>query len=237
MSPRVETRRLADAPALMVSIEEPGESARKGTVLFYHGFTATKEVNRPELEGLAAAGFLAIGIDNAGHGERRDPDWEAKFGPGGDWERHFLDLARASSDEVPKLIDALEAEDLVYNGRIGICGISMGGIIALGALPGEPRLRAAVSIVSAPRTLRDADLAEIPPRAILSQSAGRDEVVPALEAEQFHQRMARFYTDMPERNAFINYPNSEHMMDPADWEERVWPRTIAWFARFLPTPP
>jgi len=231
-----ETRSLGTVPALFVHQGSRDDAVRKGTVLFYHGFSAEKEVNLTELEGLAAAGFLAIGLDNAGHGGRRLPDWEAHFGPDGDWEENFMALVRQSSAEVPTLVDELIEEDAIHEGRVGICGISMGGMIAFGALPLEPRLRAAVSIVSAPRTLSEADYAAIPPRAVLSQSAGRDEIVPHTEAEQFHQRLAGFYGDLPERNGFINYPDSGHTMDPDDWTEQVWPRTVAWFERFLPLP-
>jgi alpha-beta hydrolase superfamily lysophospholipase len=39
------------------------------TVLWFHGFTAGKATHRPEFATLAEAGFLAVGIDAAGHGE------------------------------------------------------------------------------------------------------------------------------------------------------------------------
>jgi len=233
MSTRAEAIDLGGAPALVVSTEDPDTSAERGTVLFYHGFSAGREVNHKELALLAEAGFAAVGIDAVGHGNRRDPDWDAKFGEGGDWETHFLDLVRRSSAEVPTIIDALIVRGWAHRGRIGICGISMGGMIAFGALPSEQRISAAVSIVSAPRTLTTTDLAKIPPCAILSQSAGRDTTVPASEAERFHQRMAGYYREMPERNAFINYPESEHMMRADDWDQGVMPRTVRWFQRFL----
>lgn len=58
------------APALIVRPSDEPLPA----VLWFHGFGVDKETHRPELERLAAAGFAAIGIDAAGHGERRLPD-------------------------------------------------------------------------------------------------------------------------------------------------------------------
>jgi hypothetical protein len=59
--------RLGPAPALIV---RPDDTPR-ATLLWYHGLGVSKETHRPELERFARAGILAIGIDAAGHGERR----------------------------------------------------------------------------------------------------------------------------------------------------------------------
>src|SRR5215471_10432805 len=78
---------LASAPALLLFRTSPQDSARQGTVLFYHGFGASKETSASVLSGLAAAGFLAVGIDGIGHGERRSVDFEARFPP---FEPHLM---------------------------------------------------------------------------------------------------------------------------------------------------
>ena len=50
------------------------DSTPRPVVLFYHGLHSTKETHRKELESLATRGFLAVGVDAVGHGERRIED-------------------------------------------------------------------------------------------------------------------------------------------------------------------
>src|SRR5271156_3553618 len=66
--------RVAGVPALLWCREAPEVAARRGTVLFYHGFGGTKEKLGAYLSALAEAGFLAVSLDAVGHGERRYPD-------------------------------------------------------------------------------------------------------------------------------------------------------------------
>ncbi|MBI2265239.1 MAG: hypothetical protein HYU64_08710 [Armatimonadetes bacterium] len=79
MMEKVEKATLGLAPALLVYKENLEKAAIKGTILFYHGLSAAKETNLKELRSLADAGFLAVGLDNIGHGERRYSDFERRF--------------------------------------------------------------------------------------------------------------------------------------------------------------
>lgn len=74
-----EPVRLAGAPALLVHRSDAQAASRRGTVLLYHGLGVDKHCHLHELKSLARAGFLAVGVDNVGHGERRYPDYEARF--------------------------------------------------------------------------------------------------------------------------------------------------------------
>jgi alpha-beta hydrolase superfamily lysophospholipase len=58
---------IATAPALALFDGSSEQSGKCGTILFYHGFGASKERHIDELRLLADAGFLAIGIDSVGH--------------------------------------------------------------------------------------------------------------------------------------------------------------------------
>ncbi len=219
--------RLAGAPVLMAFNGAPADAARKGTVLFYHGFTASKEANRGELASLADSGFLAVGVDNVGHGERRDPEWEAKFGPGGNWARHFRQLTRRTAEEVGAVIDALAGRGLAE--RVGVCGISMGGMIGYESLVCDQRVRAVAAVVSSPRYISDAErLARLFPAAILSQTGGLDEIVAFEDVARFHRALAPYYAAAPERQQWIHYPESPHIMRPQDWDA-AWRKTLAWF--------
>ncbi len=228
-----ETRDLlAHAPVLMCAQGSIEHAAARGTILFYHGFTANKEVNRKELHALAAAGYLAIGVDNWGHGERRLADFEARFADPAHWETTFVELLQHSVVEVPDLIDSLAARGLLHEGRLGLAGISMGGMIAYGAVPLDRRIRAIATIVATPKWLPTQNWPDLYPCAILSQTAGRDKVVDADEAARFHLALARWYAERPDRNAWVNYPDSEHMMRPEDFET-AWMRLTDWFNRHL----
>ncbi|HKH44870.1 MAG TPA: acetylxylan esterase [Thermoanaerobaculia bacterium] len=144
-----EKRRLGAAPAL---IARPS-SARLPlpTVLWFHGFTAGKATHRPELATLAEAGFLAVGIDAAGHGERRLPDFEERFsGTKDETDREFYALVAATAAEVPGIIDLLRGAGLADEARIGAAGVSMGGMITYGAAAIDPRIRAAVALLASP---------------------------------------------------------------------------------------
>ncbi len=223
---------LAGAPVLLCGRGLLKDASAKGTILFYHGFNACKEVNRKELHALAAAGFLAVGVDNWGHGERRLADWEARFADPAQRECAFLDLVQRSVNEIPTLVDALQARGLLAEGRLGVAGISMGGIIAYGALPLEKRIRAIATIVATPKWLERHHWPACYPCAILSQTAGQDTIVDPEDASRFHLTLAQWYAQCPERNAYINYPLSEHMMRPEDFEI-AWQRLTEWFNRHL----
>jgi pimeloyl-ACP methyl ester carboxylesterase len=98
-------------------------------LLFCHGFGGSKEgpVDR-YLTALAEAGFLAVGLDAVGHGERRYPDfdvifsderWDTKFE---ETESDFLRLIDDTAAEVPAVIDDLLRRGWARPGRIGIGG-------------------------------------------------------------------------------------------------------------------
>ena len=107
------------------------ERELRGTVLVYHGLTACKETQEKELASLARRGFLAVGVDAVGHGERRYPDLEKRMADENS-HVHFLEMVRASVVEIPGLV--CEIKKLFPNhGSFGLTGISMGGYIAFAA--------------------------------------------------------------------------------------------------------
>ncbi|MDQ3282091.1 MAG: alpha/beta fold hydrolase [Acidobacteriota bacterium] len=151
--------KLGTAPALIATPD--GEP--RATLLWYHGLGVSKETHFPELERFARAGIRAIGIDAAGHGERRLPDFEERFAP----PRHvieplLLQLVNESVAEIASIVDALQVE------RVALCGISFGGYITYRGAVADPRITAAVSLLGAP----DFSLADSYfPRALLSLTA------------------------------------------------------------------
>ncbi len=229
---------LGGVPLLVVSRGAPVEAARQGTVLFIHGLGASKETNRPELERFADAGFLAIGIDAVGHGERRYPDFDERFAP---WapqrEQALIETVVATVHELPGLIDLLEGAGLAHPGGVGLCGVSFGGFVGYGAVP-SGRLSALMALIASPswrvdvpeNPARNAD--QFYPCAVLSQVAGQDELVNPREAFEFHRQLEPYYAREPELLSFIEYPESGHFMREQDWYAAL-DRAVEWFRRFL----
>jgi dienelactone hydrolase len=224
-----------------------GNRGRRPAILLYPGLSSAKEVQRKELSWLASAGFLAIAVDNVGHGKRRDPDFDQRH-HGPDWHGHFLRWTYATVREVPALLDALQ--DFLGDGLgpIGITGISMGGYIAYGAAPLDARLKAAVPILGSPDwrpkqpgtptdewivgqspCFRPELYAQIP---LLAFNAGRDDSVPAAPSRDFIQALRERHGASPDRVQFVEYPESTHFMREQDWND-LWERAIAFFRAHL----
>jgi uncharacterized protein len=211
--------RLATAPALIV---RPDDTPR-ATLLWYHGLGVSKETHRPELERFARAGILAIGIDAAGHGERRLPNFEERFAPPREVIEPLLyQLVDESVAEIPSILDALGVK------RIALCGISFGGYITYRGAARDPRITAAVSLLGSP----DPSLANVTfPTALLSLTAENDENVPPHAARAFHRELESRYAGAPERLAYHEYPGGTHFFTAEDWEDAM-ARTIEWVLRF-----
>jgi len=212
--------KLGTAPALIV---RPDRTPR-ATMLWYHGLGVSKETHLPELERFARAGILAIGIDAAGHGERRLPDFEERFAPPREVIEPLLhQLVDESVAEIPAILDALGAE------RIALCGISFGGYITYRGAVRDPRITAAVALLGSP----DPSLAEAMfPTALLSLTAEKDENVPPDAARAFHRELEARYASAPERLAYHEYPGGTHFsFTEEDWEDAMR-RTIEWVLRW-----
>ncbi len=233
---------IGDIPLRMVHDGSARVGAKRGTILVFHGFGAEIAAQTKELLSLAEAGFLAVGVDAVGHGARRFPDFEARFGGGGRrCEGPFLEVVTRSAAEVPSLIDALIETEGARLDRIGIAGISMGGYIAYAAALSETRISAMTPVLASPEwpgspaESPHRHLDRFPPIALLSQTAALDENVPPEGARRFHERLGRLYASHPERLRYVEFPNCQHFMPDAEWTE-LWTNVICWHQRFLGGP-
>ena len=112
------------------------------TVIFYHGFTSSKEVYAYFAVALAQAGIRAVLPDADMHGARYDGDSERRLS-------HFWEILRSNIDELPDIEQALRAGQRVDGERLAVGGASMGGMTALGALARYPQLHCAASMMGA----------------------------------------------------------------------------------------
>lgn len=223
------SRKVAGVPLLLAR-----PSSAQGPlplVLWFHGFGVDKEVHRKELAQIAGAGFLAVGVDAAGHGERRLPDLVARIdAPQAEALRTAVELAEATAREVPTVVRALVAEGLADGGHVAVAGISMGAFVVYRAVVEEPSLRAAVAILGSPEW----PAGDSPHRhldafrrvALLSITAEHDENVPPGPARELHRRLAERHP-RPERARYVELPGAVHLMGPADWDTTM-AETLEW---------
>lgn len=246
MDPKISRLPLASAPVLAVFCDAPEERAKRGTILFYHGFGESKDGYVPVLQRIAEAGFLAVGVDGIGHGERRYPDFHERFPPisppligNVQLEAAFLSLVRETAQEVSLILDALIERGWALASRIGIAGHSFGGFVTYAAVVADKRLQVAASVVGSPQwrlpwsESPHLHLDRFFPTALLSQVAGKDtNALPAF-ARELHHRLGPYYAQAPGRLRYIEYPNSPHDLSAEDWEQ-AWDTVAAWFAPHLP---
>jgi pimeloyl-ACP methyl ester carboxylesterase len=237
--PLMQTKIELVAPALLVYADNLTRARQQGSVLFYHGLGSDKDQQMQELNSLAERGFLAIGVDAVGHGERRYPDFEQRFsGQNPDFGQELIQAVTQTAQELPSLIDAYVQAELIQADKLGLIGVSMGGYIAYAAILADARIKAAAVILGSPHWWEapgespDRQLSGFYPTAILSQNAGQDRSVSPEYARAFHQQLAAYYTESPERQAYLEYPDSGHFMHEADWK-RCWENALGWMDTYL----
>lgn len=206
------------------------------TVLWFHGFGVDMEPHRKELRQLAEAGFLAVGVDAAGHGARRLPDLDARqAAPHAQALRTMIELAARTADEVPGVARALAEEGLADGGRIGVVGVSMGGYVVYAAVLAEPGIRAAVSILGSPEWPEGDSphhqLDGFRRTALLSITAERDENVPPAGARDLHHRLAQADPGSP-RHRYVELPGAVHLMSEEHWNQAMG-ETVRWLSIHL----
>lgn len=226
---------LAGVPALVASIEDPSETAGRGTVLLLHGLTGTKEVQRTEAHALAHHGYLAVTLDAVGHGSRRYPDFDERFAADGD--RSFFEIVQRTADELPAVIAALAGLGWARPGQLGACGISMGGFILFGAVSAGCAIDVAATIVASPRWRHVPEsphqqLERYFPTPLLMQTGSADLTVSPDGARDLHRELLSRYASVPERLRYLEHEGEGHMFSPPAWH-RAWDEVLAWFGRFL----
>jgi len=129
----LRTERLADIECIHAV---PADAWQKPlpVILFYHGFTSSKEVYSYFAVALAQAGFRVVMPDAWLHGARYQGNSQQRMG-------YFWEILRQSIDELPLLEGVLRDNHWIADERFAVAGASMGGMTALGAAVRYPHIR------------------------------------------------------------------------------------------------
>jgi dienelactone hydrolase len=128
-----------------------GNTARLPVVIMLHGTGGKKEDMKEQMEKYAQAGFFAVAIDGPFHGERASPGAKSA-----DYELAVLQAWRTGQGhpffydtvwDVMRLVDYLQKRDDVDPQRIGLMGVSKGGIETYLTAAVDPRIAAAVPFI------------------------------------------------------------------------------------------
>ncbi len=212
---------LAGIPTLWCFQQSTKKAAENGVVLLFHGLFSNKEANLKELLFLAENGFLAIGVDAPGHGDR--PPFEPRRDLPED--QKFLDLVLKSAREIPLLVDELVRADLVKNAKnLAVAGISLGGYIAYASVLWEPRIRSIAPILGSPCWNHSLSPHRFPGKFrevnLLAQNAGKDESVPYEPSRDFVDRLQQSFCNSESASfSYRLYPESGHFMESDDWDK------------------
>jgi len=149
----VQTEKVEHIPVIWV--EPDANSHPRRLALFLPHFTGTKEKVRPQLEDLAADGFVAMSFDPWQHGERgsgETPDEmvERVFAA---FRRRFWPILGQTTLDVLRVID-WAIDTLAVEPAIRVGGLSMGGDVAVAAAGIDRRIERVAAVVSTPDWLR-----------------------------------------------------------------------------------
>lgn len=119
------TRRvtLAGVPAI---VAHPDWKTQTPVMLWMHGRTVSKELDPGRYLRWIRSGIAAVALDLPGHGERFDAELQRP--------ERVLDIVARMLPEIDHVVDALAApqwHDLLHFDRMGIGGMSAGGMTAL----------------------------------------------------------------------------------------------------------
>ena len=205
------------------------------TVFVLHGLGSAKERQLDLCLRLVRAGFAAVAVDAALHGERtreQSRDLSDFSHPG--FVPAFTHVVRQTVADLA----AFASEWGLPN--YGLIGHSMGGFIALHTALADARARAVVVVGGAlDATLAGADddpvrrARELAGRAVLLLHGVNDDVVPIYGARNLHAALLPHYAgDTAPRLSLVELEGVGH-----EWTPGIADASVAWMTQFLPGTP
>jgi cephalosporin-C deacetylase-like acetyl esterase len=141
----------ADSRVPGILLKKPSLKGPTPVIIVLHGTGGTKESELPLLRELAQKGFIAVAIDGRYHGER------TRSGKGSaEYQDAILRAFREQREhpffydtvwDVMRLVDYLDTRDDIDSKRIGLIGISKGGVETYLTAAVDPRIACAVPCI------------------------------------------------------------------------------------------
>lgn len=205
-------------------------------VLWFHGLGVSKDTHQQELQEISDAGFLAVGVDAAGHGERSLASLSDRIAQASQDEalRLMLPLAELTARDVPLIVRTLRDDGLADERRIAVAGISMGAYTVYRAVAMVQGIRAAVALLGSPEWPEGISPHWHPEAfrqtAILSITAEDDASVPPDGARRFHAALASdARRTAPAR--YLELRGGQHLLSDEHWKT-ARREMIDWLHRF-----
>lgn len=246
-----EEKHVVDGIPLLRLVAKEVEEPYK-TVVFYHGWSASKDTQRMRGLILASFGYQVIIPDAIHHGERgsldySDPETMATYF----WPTVLKNMEEYSTIKGKAIEDFVAREE-----SIGVVGNSMGGFTASGIFTYNPEIQALVVLNGSanwsgandvfeelipdelPESLKreKRELAKIDPINNIEKIAGRpvlllhgakDQVVDKASGKEFYNRAYKEYKDKS-KIKFVEYERVNHTVTTKMMEE-----ALAWLDKFL----
>ena len=145
---RVEAGEQGNIPFLVIRKKSKGSLVRRPAVICLHSTGRSKETMRPFLEAFACLGYVAVGMDARYHGDRGHNPHAYGDALVAAWETaQEMPFLFDTVWDLMKLMDYLTQRPDIDPERIGMMGISLGGMHTWFAAAADPRIAAAVPLI------------------------------------------------------------------------------------------
>lgn len=139
----IERLHISEIPTLQVVSESLADNPLP-TVIYYHGFNGEKESSLTIAYKMAEKGIRVILPDAPLHGERGISDDPVEHG------RTFWHIVLQTLEELASIRTYLLEKSFVWDGKIGLGGTSMGGMITYAALRKYDWIQTAAILMGTP---------------------------------------------------------------------------------------
>ena len=131
---KIEHKMIETIPSLIVT---EGEPSAKPVIVYFHGYTSSKEQNLSQAYYLAREGFTVLLPDSLHHGERTTETDFNKI------QFDFWKIVAENVSDLHTIYEWVKREGIMKENRFGLAGTSMGGISTAAALTQYPWIQAA----------------------------------------------------------------------------------------------
>jgi dienelactone hydrolase len=145
---RAEAGEQGKIPFLIIRRKVEHISKRRPVVICMHSTGRSKESMRPFMEAYASLGYVAVGVDARYHGDRGRSQHAYGDGLVAGWKTgEEMPFLFDTVWDLTKIVDYLTGRPDVDPERIGMMGISLGGMHTWFTAVADPRIAAAVPLI------------------------------------------------------------------------------------------